>query len=250
MTAHPSRGGLTFEWPLRGKISPYLPTFFFLSLLLHAFGFYVFQVVYPTHVSIAPPPAVVSFLTPNTPENIALLQWVIAEDPAVVAAPHEVLPTHLLELPYKPSFAEARSVPRLPATAPEAINFPAAQDVLALIGGALKRERFSAPPLPAPASEVRFSGDLAPRAPAAGEPLRLAAKSSANLEPARFLAAITPGGEVRFVFLQQSSGDKALDEAAEAHLVRVKFKPAEGGLIWGMVAFFWGGDAYQTATSD
>lgn len=245
MSAHASRGGLTFEWPGRGKISPYLPTFFFLSLLLHGFGFYVFQVVYPPHVSIAPPPAVVSFLAPTTPENITLLKWIAAEDPAVIATPHPVLPAHLFDAPYRPSFADTRSLPRLPEDTPVAINFPPAKDVLALVGGTLKREPPPTPVVAAPPSELRFSGGVAGRPLAGTQPLRLAAKSATLLEPAAFLIAVAPAGEVQFIFLQQSSGDKAVDAAAETHLARLKFKPDASPLVWGTATFYWGIDAFQ-----
>src|SRR5438046_2467524 len=77
---------LIFDWPRRSRFS-----FVFLgcvaaSALAHAATFFLFQVVYPQNVSIPQAPPRVSLLTPSSPENIALLHWIEAEDPALAAA--------------------------------------------------------------------------------------------------------------------------------------------------------------------
>ncbi len=245
MTAQSGTGGLTFDWLLRDRISRHLLKFLFFSLLLHALGFYVFQVVYPSNVSIAPPPAVLHLLTPSSPENRALLEWIAAEDPALVATPQGALPAQLLDFPYKPSFTETHSLPRVFVENPAPVAFPPAKDILSFVQGATRPAPKKQGALPAPQTRVQFSGDLSGRTPVGNPPVRLASKSGATLEPASFLLAVTPDGGVPFVFLQKSSGDKALDREAEAHLARLKFAPAEGEAAWGTATFFWGNDAFD-----
>ncbi|MEI9896045.1 MAG: hypothetical protein WDN28_19790 [Chthoniobacter sp.] len=81
------------------------------SLLAHAGTFFLFQVVYPQRVTIPQPAPHVSLLTPSSPENIALLRWIEAEDPALVANDNPLAPPGLAEVRYRPSFASPRTAP-------------------------------------------------------------------------------------------------------------------------------------------
>ena len=55
---------LLFSWdsPRRGNLG--VLAFLALSLVAHAFCFYIFQVVYPPTVTLLPPPARVALITP------------------------------------------------------------------------------------------------------------------------------------------------------------------------------------------
>jgi hypothetical protein len=247
MSAGAQRHGLTFEWPLRGKISLVMPGYIAASVAMHALAFYVFQVVYPPTVSIAPPPAVVSLLTPSTPENQAMLAWVAFEDPAAVANPQEALPKGLLDSPYQPLWVRAHSAPRTAERAPEPVHPPATQNVLSIVGSAMRAAKKPDTIAPGRGTEVRFSGLLANRKIETQPDIHLEAATTASLEPARFLIGVSSSGEVRFAFVQQSSGDKSIDQQAEAHLAGMRFAPAEAGLTWGGAIFFWGTDAFAGA---
>lgn len=245
MSAPFSRDGLLFEWPLHGKNFLVSPKFLFVSLFLHALGFYLFQVAYSPNVSITPPPAMVSLLMPTTPENRALLQWIAAEDPAAIAMPHDALPAQLLDSSYKPSFAQARSLPRMPVEQSAVVVYPPAQDVLPFIQSVMVPTGKPPVSVPVPQNEIRFTDTLAKRTPATAQPVHLSAKSSADLQPASFLASVAPDGAVVYVFLQKSSGDTAMDHEAEVHLARMKFTATDGALEWGTATFFWGSEAFE-----
>src|SRR5882757_7824418 len=111
MKAAPSETGLIFEWPERERFPFILFGCVFLSLVAHVATFFVFQVVYPQRVTIPPPPPQVSLLTASSPENQALLRWIAAEDPALVASARSVVPPGLLEVPYRPSYTTGHAVP-------------------------------------------------------------------------------------------------------------------------------------------
>src|SRR5579871_1381696 len=101
------------------------------SVLLHAATFFLFQVVYPQRVTIPAPAPRVSLLTPSSPENIALLRWIEAEDPALVASDHADAPPGLAEVRYRPSFARPRTAPLgAPEEQPHAVRYPPARDRL------------------------------------------------------------------------------------------------------------------------
>src|SRR3978361_9910 len=72
-----------FNWgPARSrKVS--LISFIAASAVLHAFCFYIFQIIYPPTVALLPPPARVNIITPDSEEGRVLLRWLEAEDPAL-----------------------------------------------------------------------------------------------------------------------------------------------------------------------
>jgi hypothetical protein len=55
---------------------------------------------------------------------------------------------------------------------------------------------------------------------------------------------VSDRGEVRYVFLQESSGDPAFDSLATAHLQELSFAVNESPIAWGFALFSWGDDAY------
>lgn len=66
--------GFVFSWSQRHSGSFWLWGFVVLSLILHATGFYLFQVVYPSSGRVEPFPARVLILDEKNPGNAILLQ--------------------------------------------------------------------------------------------------------------------------------------------------------------------------------
>jgi len=216
------------------------------SLLLHASTFFLFQVVYPQRVTIPPPAPRVSLLTPSSPENIALLRWIEAEDPALVASDNAAAPPGLAEVRYRPSFATPRTAPLgAPAEQPQAVRFPAARDRLV---PAESSGLLSAAAVAAPVQEttVRYSSALAPRVSTQNPPITFPYHASTPAEPTTLLVGVNTQGAARFVIIQQSSGDPALDQLAAAHVAHVAFVPGTSPITWGFATCTWGGDAYAS----
>src|SRR3954468_20476621 len=99
MNADIAPSPLLFNWqpPRPRKLS--IMAFLGGSIILHAFCFYLFQIVYAPAVVLLPPPARVSLITPDSEEGRTMLRWVDAEDPALASAtlrppdaPHRQLP--------------------------------------------------------------------------------------------------------------------------------------------------------------
>jgi hypothetical protein len=94
---------------------------------------------------------------------------------------------------------------------------------------------------------LSFSGPLVP----AGELPSFSGLHEAeigDLQPASFMLAVSDRGEVRYVFIQDSSGDKGLDADATAMLRQIHFRPAAAPLSWGFATFHWGSTAYAQPT--
>ncbi len=238
----PENHRLIFRWPERSA-SFVLPTLFVLSVAAHALTFYVFQVVYPPTVSIAPPPAQVTLLTPSNPQNEALLRWIDAQDPANARAMEEALPPGLGEIHYTPSYATVHTLPKPVEHEQEPTAFPPAHDPLELIAPAVAHTE---KPFPAVHSSLSFSETLRGRDAAPGAPVTVLARSSTSLPPSVFLVGISDRGEVRYCFLQEGSGHRAIDTEAEELLRKHDFKRVEGAppLTWGFATFIWGADAF------
>jgi hypothetical protein len=189
-------------------------------------------------------------LTPSSPEAIALLHWIDAQDPALVATANSITPPGIYEIPYTPSYLTLRTAPLGPAEPQATVQFPAARDALAIIAGVDPK-----PVLPATESEPRptnihFADALTSRAPSPLPSFAWKHHSVAPLEASRFLIAVTDRGEVRFLFLQgPSSGNTALDEQAAAYLQALTFKPANQPIVWGTATVTWGDDVYAAATN-
>lgn len=239
-----SAPGLTFDWPRREGFPFVLLGCVVASLLAHATTFFLFQVADPLGTSIPRSAPQVSVLTPSSPEAIALLHWIDAQDPALVAAANSVTPPGLFAIAYRPSYATRRTAPLGPVDQPVTVAFPSARDPLAIIASADARPA----PQPAPhepqPTTVTFTTSLASRAPTAPRPLALQTRATTPVEPTRHLIGVTDRGEVRFLFLQNSSGNAALDDQAAAHLQTLVFPPGEAAITWATAIVTWGDDAY------
>lgn len=242
---------LVFRWPER-TASLLLPVLFVLSVAVHAFAFFVFQVVYPPAVASAPPPAQVTLLTGATPEGAALLRWVQAQDPATAARIQEITPAGLEEIVYTPSYAAVHTLPLEVEPPAEPIAFPAAHS---LLDYSESKEAAPTPSRRTVSSTLSFSEILRARDASSEAPLSVTPKPSLNLRPTSFLVGIGDRGEVRYCFLldpsggDPSSGDHDIDKQAEALLRQHNFAHSEAPLEWGFATFTWGAEAYAPQAS-
>jgi hypothetical protein len=242
---------LTFDWPRREGFSFVLFGCVCASLVAHAATFFLFQVADPVRTTIPRPAPQVSILTPSSPENIALLNWIAAEDPALVASANSVNPPAILDVKYRPSYAVMRTSPIGPVDEPVTVPFPAGREPLAVITGVAQVAAPAAIVHTPHPTRITFSGALASREIAAQSPLVLKSRPSDPVEPARWLAGVSDRGEVRFLFLQASSGNPALDEQAAAHLQTLEFSPSAEPITWGIAIVSWGDETYgDPAKSD
>lgn len=244
MSAPASEPDLTFQWPVE-KGFPYV---LFLcvvgSLAAHVATFFLFQVVYPQRVTIPQPAPYVTLLTPSSPENLAYLRWIEAEDPALIATDNAVSPPGLIEVKYRSSFATPRTLPLgAPVEKSDEALFPPAVDRLQASPSAAQPSVAS--PTPAQSQTVlRAAGVLKTRMLPQNPELSSLRIASAPVSPTVILVGVTSEGEVRFPVIQQSSGDAKLDEMALAHLSQLRFAAAKESMAWGYLTFAWGGDVY------
>ncbi|HMJ05252.1 MAG TPA: hypothetical protein VK474_03255, partial [Chthoniobacterales bacterium] len=82
-TAGPTEYTPIFDWGSQRENKVSLAGFLAASVALHAFCFYIFQIIYPPTVALLPPPARVSLITADSEQGRLLLRWVEAEDPAL-----------------------------------------------------------------------------------------------------------------------------------------------------------------------
>jgi TonB family protein len=239
---------LTFATPEDSGF-PYMLFFcVFGSLVAHAATFFLFQVVYPQRVTIPQPAPHVSLLTPSSPENIALLRRIEAEDPALVANDKPTAPPGLVTAHYQPSYASLHTAPLgPPVEKTQGVRFPPAEDRLAPIDAAKVAPAANAT-VPAKNTSITFADGLAGRALANNPGIVFAYHASAPVEATTLLIGVSNEGKVTYALIQHPSGDPALDELAIEHLRNVTFEAASAPVAWGFATFSWGGDAYAPAS--
>lgn len=234
---------LIFRWPER-RASLMLPLLFVASAIVHAFGFYVFQVVYPPTGSTTPQPAQVTFLA-DTPENDAMLRWAESQDPSLAARMQEVTPPGLGEVRYIPSYATEHALPAALEEKPKTTVFPPARDLSSLLAAPTK-------PCAAGFGAVRtkfcFGEELRKRDAGGKTVFPAISKNGETLRPSEFLLSIDDRGEVRYCFLQESCGEPEMDKAAETVLRQHAFKHTDtpSPLLWGFATVDWGIEAYAS----
>jgi hypothetical protein len=64
------------------------------------------------------------------------------------------------------------------------------------------------------------------------------------------LIGVTDRGEVRFAFIQRSSGDEGLDSEAVRQLEQLTFAPADAPITWALASVDFGAEAYATAPAE
>jgi hypothetical protein len=244
---------LVFRWEKPGRGKWTLTGFVFASLGLHAFGFYLFQIVYPPAVTLLPPPGRVSLISPDTDEGRQVLRWLEAEDPALASTTQLAPDAKALVLPtiqHAPSYLGRQPALKDLPPAPNALRIPSAHPPAPVAQPSTPIQIVTKP---APTA-VRFSPELdsliAPQTPE----LKFTASTREPPETARFAVAVNEKGEVRYCFVQVSSGDAALDEQARRYLALTRFpafrnSPKSGiaDLTWGFANIEWGNDVLPLA---
>ncbi|PYI91466.1 MAG: hypothetical protein DME97_14385 [Verrucomicrobia bacterium] len=239
---------LVFGWEKPGRGKWTLSGFLLASLGLHAFGFYLFQIVYPPAVALLPPPGRVSLIAPDTDEGRQLLRWLEAEDPALASTTQPAPDTKALVLPtiqHAPSYLGRQPVLKDLPPPPPALQIPSARPP-----AAVEKPSTPAQIITKPVSTViRFSPELDSLITPQTPELKFSASGRDSPETARFLIAVNEKGEVRHCFLQSSSGDAALDQQARKYLALTRFpairnSPSSilGSLTWGTAILEWGND--------
>jgi TonB family protein len=243
-----SANDLVFGWEKPGRGKWTIAGFLLASLGLHAFGFYLFQIVYPPAVALLPPPGRVSLIAPNSDEGRQLLRWLDAEDPALASTTQPPPDAKSLAMPtiqHAPSYLARQPALKDLPPAPAPLRIPSAHPPAPV-------ERSTSPaqtitkPVP---TAIRFSPELDSLIPPQTPELKFAASGRESPEPARFLIAVNENGEVRHCFLQRSSGDAALDEQARKYLALTRFPAIRNSpsstlaaLTWGIATLEWGND--------
>lgn len=244
--AHPSP--LLFNWqpPRPRKRSIFL--FLCASLLLHAFCFYLFQIVYSPAVALLPPPARVNLITADSEEGRNLLRWVDAEDPALAAAtqrPPESRQRLLPKVQHIPSYV--LQGPRLRGVPPIVVDTGGPS--VSPPGPVPGPRRLTPPPLGRISTRFSFSDELTAIGAPESQATQFIASNNETPQAIRFRVAVASSGLVRYCFPLNSSGDTSLDEQARQYLVLTRFRPdaaaqppADAADIWGTAILDWGND--------
>src|SRR5439155_18877382 len=239
---------LLFSWDSPRRQKAVLGSFLVLSLVAHALCFYVFQIVYPTPVSVLPPPARITFITPDSEEGRTLLRWIDAEDPAVAFTTNPAPGARLGALPkteHVPFYSTVKPLLKeLPPLKPD-LRIPSSRPPGAV--HSVTRKTASARGIAR--TYIFFSKELdqfgAPTLPQSG----FAASNQETPETLRFRVAVNDLGEIRYCFPINLSGDAALDEQARLQVVRTRFSRIRqndttptSSLVWGTASVQWGSD--------
>lgn len=219
-----------------------LAGFLILSLSAHAVAFSLFRD--PGEFAPIPPPSagkVVLVREADLPGGLAEIF-----DPSAIVFPG-ARPARLAEpvvLPWQGTAWPVQSPAGAPDYRPVQIGADAplavrAEESLGQPTGILSPGTGPAKGRPVPETWFEITGNLKGRAMVAGR--ELPAMRSANaLEPTLARIAVEEDGAVRFVFLEGTSGDPAVDREATQLLRAWRFEPAPGASIqWGRVRVLW-----------
>jgi hypothetical protein len=244
---------LLFDWELPQSRRKALITFLGASVILHAFCFYLFQIVYAPAVVLLPPPARVTLIPANSEEGRSLLRWVDAEDPALASATQRSPEGRQRPLPrvqHIPSYvAEEPKLKQAPPLIPDT-RAPSS-----LPPGPVPMSHRQPPPaVGSIATRISYSEELSNLGPAARPVPHFSASNNESAQAIRFRIGVSPQGEVRYCFLLETSGDSALDEQVRQNLLLGRFSQKSAGasdgdqpLVWGIATVEWGNDIARPA---
>jgi hypothetical protein len=239
---------LLFAWePARARRFAIIG-FLALSAAGHAFCFYLFQIVYPPTVALLPPPARVNFVSEDSDEGRTFLRWLAAEDPALTTTTQRSPEAKAFVLPklgHVPSYLMIQ-----PALKPWPISVSQAQSPSAQPPGPVPMaRRQDQPPRAVASTAVIFANEANSLGKVQEPAMKFSATTREPPQSASFRIALNGKGIVRYCFLQNSSGDAALDEQARAYLLLCRFaqgKNASAGqpeqLRWTSATIEWGND--------
>ncbi|MEP6956592.1 MAG: hypothetical protein ABI883_07185 [Chthoniobacterales bacterium] len=236
-----------FDWSAPRSRTLKLVAFLTGSAVLHALCFYVFQIIYPPTIALLPPPARVHLINPETAEGRGLLRWLEAEDPALSSTtqrPPDAASFTLPQPAHVPSYANYQPALREPPRDQPDLRIPSAQPP-----GPVRAPRPSVPPLTVPtASTITFANSEL-LGPATVPKLVFTASGKEPPQAMLFRLAINTSGAVQGCFLENSSGDAALDLQARQHLLLCRFPEFENrksdathSLFWTTATIEWGND--------
>ena len=240
--------GLVFAWdqPRRRRLA--ITGFLVASVVLHALCFYVFQIIYPPAVALLPPPARVTVIAPNTGEGRVLLRWLEAEDPALASTTQPPADGKSLAMPtiqHAPSYLARQPALRdLPPSTPDPA-VPSAQPPAPVEPPHTPIQMVAkiAPTI------VRLSTELETLGAMQSPEMKFTASGHESPQAAQFRVAVNENGAVRYCFLENSSGDAALDEQARKYLALCRFSAirnpqseTRNGFVWGTATIEWGND--------
>ena len=238
---------LLFNWTPSRRRKLALGSFLLGSLVLHALGFYAFQIIYPPAVSLLPPPGRVSIIGPASEQGRLLLRWVEAEDPALALTtqrPPEAKGFQPPKVPHVASYLTHEPELRKPPPYAPALNVPDIQPP-----GPVFRPRTKPAAAKAGRSKtaIELSDDTRDLTVAQMAEMKFTRSNTDAPQTAVFRVAIAISGEVRYCFLQTSSGDAALDEQAGHSIALCRFAARQNSagapdLIWTTAAVAWGND--------
>jgi hypothetical protein len=243
---------LIFGWERPGHGKWTIAGFLFGSLAVHALGFYLFQIVYPPAVALLPPPGRVSLIAPNSDEGRLLLGWLNAEDPALASTTQPLPDGKSLVMPtiqHAPSYLTRQPALKELPPAPPTLRIPSARPP-APVEQAAKQVPAITKTAP---TVIWFSPEFETLGPPQIPESKFSASGSEAPQAAQFRIAVNKNGEVRHCFLQNSSGDVALDEQARNYLAVTRFAILHpqssilADLIWGTATIEWGNDITPSA---
>lgn len=240
--------GLVFVWDHPRRRRRAVIGFLVASIVLHALCFYAFQIIYPPAVALMPPPGRVTIIAPNTDEGRLLLRWLEAEDPALASTTQPPADGKSLALPtiqHAPSYlARQPALKEMPPPLPD----PAVPSARPPGPVEPPRTPMQTAPKITP-TIVRLSPELETLGPLEGPEMKFTASGHESPQAALFRVAVDEHGGVRYCFLDNSSGDTALDEQARKYLARARFSAIRhpqsairNDFTWGMATIEWGND--------
>ncbi len=236
-------GSLLFRWerPRRRRFA--IIGFLLASAALHALCFYLFQVVYPPAISLLPPPAQISVIAPTSREARTFLNWLNAEDPALASQTQRSADARAFQLPKLAHVPSYLSVPPMLKELPSprvVRHVPAAMPPAPVPDAPAPK-----PIAPVVAPTVLYFSDPLRDLVVAHPDLKFRASSREAPQSARFRLAVDSLGVVRYTFLEQSSGDAALDAQARHDLALSRFQMGTRplrDLVWATATFEFGTD--------
>ena len=243
MNASPSP--LIFDWNQLRSRNLAIAGFIAASFAVHLGGFYLFQVVYPSTVSLLPSPQHVNLLSATSEQTATLLRWIDAEDPALISATRRPLHAQRYEIgkvEHIPSYFAVEPALKEPPPLTVDLRLPSVEAP----GSVPMQSRAPVSPAKISPTRVTFSNELRDL----GQPNFDSANFKASLlEPpqnAQFRVAVDAGGAVRYCFILNSSGDPVLDQQAREHLALCRFSARPdsnpAALLWGIATIEWGND--------
>jgi len=233
---------LIFDWPGRHQLHLVLPFMLIVAAVLHAGIFFVFSIVYPISEGERPDPISAYFPLAGSDDAQRLAVLLPADDPAIFAPGRGDAVPASTTVAYLPTYAATGSalapLPTLvqPKVSAEANFGPVRMPV--------SPRPAARPPLP---TRLEASAPLATRAPALPAGSQFATSGRIPPETLSFLVNVRADGKVAHVFLQDSSGDAALDTSAATLLAQLAFAPSDSEETWGDISFSWGNDVQPSA---